>query len=596
MTQAATFPELIAASVRNEGDRVFLHRRSPTDKTPVTFRELAERMDRIAAGLLASGLARGDRAALIADNRSEWLAADLACTSVGIVDVPRGADTKHEELVSIVAHSGARFAFVDNDASAQTLLDARDRLAPDLQLCTLRDTTKLEGVRTLPDLEATGAKNLGLLAQRAAVTPDDLLTIVYTSGTTGEPKGVMLTQRNLLSNITATNEVLRIQRDDVFLSVLPAWHMYERILEYIAFATGAQLVYTDRRRIKEDLQAVRPTAFAAVPRIWEMLHDAIVDRVDQLSGFQRRLLRTTLDMCRRVGGRRCTLVGRAMHWVLDKTILPKLRGATGGRLRLAVSGGGSLPAHVDELLIGIGIPLLNGYGLTETSPVAAVRLPQDNRVGTIGLPIPGTEIQVRCPEGRPLPSGQTGVIWIRGPQVMPGYFRNEEATTRVLDAAGWFNSGDLGALEPGGHIKITGRAKDTIVLASGENVEPEPLEETLKTSPLIQQAVVVGQDCKTLGALVVPNFEALERRIPRANWQEEGGLIRSPAARALYRDEIARLVAPCEGFRPCQTITGFQLLAEPLTVENGYLTQTLKVKRRVVHEQLAPVIASIQAG
>jgi long-chain acyl-CoA synthetase len=595
MTEASSFPELIDATLRREADRVFLHRRHATDRQPVTFRELGEKVDRIAAGMLASGLERGDRAALIADNRAEWLAIDLACTSVGIVDVPRGADTTQEELIAIVAHSGARFAFVDNERAAQTLLAARERLPHGFRVCSLAANAP-PGITTLAELEQLGERNRGLLRRRADVAPDDLLTIVYTSGTTGDPKGVMLTQRNLLSNIRATNEVLQIRRDDVFLSVLPAWHMYERILEYIAFTIGAQLVYTDRRRIREDLAEVRPTAFAAVPRIWEMLHDAIVDRVEKLPAMQRRLLRATLSTCRRVGGRRCSAVARALHWLLDRTLLPKLRAATGGRLRLAVSGGGSLPAHVDELLIGIGIPLLNGYGLTETSPVAAVRLPCDNRPGTIGRPLPGTEIEIRCPEGRRLPQGETGVIWIRGPQVMQGYFRNPDATQRVLDEQGWFNSGDLGRCEPEGHIRITGRAKDTIVLVTGENVEPEPLEEALKTSPLIEQAVVVGQDRKTLGALLVPNFDALARQVPRSEWELRDGVLHGAAVRTVYKAEIARLIDCRNGFRPCQNVTVFQVLAEPLTAENGFLTPTLKVKRRVVHERLAPVIASAFGG
>jgi long-chain acyl-CoA synthetase len=366
--------------------------------------------------------------------------------------------------------------------------------------------------------------------------------------------------------------------------------MYERIMDYLALATGAQLVYTDRRRIKEDLAAVRPTIFAAVPRIWEMLHDGLVNHSLKLPGMRGALLRKGIALSRAVGGRQASLPQRLAHAALRPLVLQKILANFGGRLRLCVSGGGALPRHVDETLLGIGLPLLNGYGLTETSPVASVRLPQANDPGHIGPPLPETQIEARRADGSPCATAETGVLWIRGPQVMRGYYENPRKTAEVLTGDGWFNSGDLGHRDTRGNIWITGRAKDTIVLAGGENVEPEPVETLIKTSPFVDQAVCVGQDQKGLGAFLVPNPEALEQRVPRTEWDPRGGELHGKAVHALLRTELDRLLVRENGCRPCERVTTFRVLAEPLTPENGLLTQTLKVRRHVVAERLRPML------
>lgn len=590
-----TFPELVDTIVRQHGDRLFLPRRRARVDSPVTFRQLVGDVEQLAAGLLSLGIARGDRVGLLGENRYEWLLADLGTTFCGAVDVPRGSDTSPGEMAFILQHSGCRTAFAEDEATAAALRGHRDRLPALEHVVVLADETGLEGVLTLPALMARGRALLEnepsrLPAATAAVQPDDLLTLVYTSGTTAEPKGVMLTHHNVLSNVVAVTEVLDITADDTFLSVLPAWHMYERIMDYLALAAGARLVYTDRRHIKEDLQATSPTVFAAVPRVWETIHDGLVAHAHRQKGIGGAVLRRVLALCRDVGGRRAGPFARACHAVARRTVLPRILAITGGRLRLAVSGGGALPRHVDETLLGIGLPLLNGYGLTETSPVAAVRQPQHNRPGTIGPPIPGTEIQVRDPEGRVLGPCQTGVLWIRGPQVMRGYYENPARTREVLDDAGWFNSGDLGHVDEQGCAWITGRAKDTIVLAGGENVEPEPLETAIKRSPFVEQVVLLGQDQKMLGALLVVSAECLEQEVPRAQWDERSGMLHARPVHDLLRRELDRMICRDAGFRPCERIATFRVLTDPLTVENGCLTPTMKVRRHVVNERLRHVI------
>ncbi|MFN9332409.1 MAG: AMP-dependent synthetase/ligase, partial [Planctomycetota bacterium] len=463
------------------------------------------------------------------------------------------------------------------------------------------DRTEVAGAQALGDLLRAGAAaaNTGageLAAARAAVTPDDLLTLVYTSGTTAEPKGVMLSHRNVLTNVAVVTEVLHVTAADSFLSVLPAWHMYERIMDYLALATGAQLVYTDRRRIKEDLAGVKPTVFAAVPRIWEMLHDGLVGHAQKLPGLKGKLLRRGLSLSRAVGSGRANLGQRLAHAVLDRVVLEKVRATLGGRLRLCVSGGGALPRHVDETMLGLGLPLKNGYGLTETSPVASVRLPHQRTPGHIGPPLPQTQIEARTADGGRCAVGATGVLWIRGPLVMRGYYDNQRRTAEVLTADGWFCSGDLGHVDAAGNVWITGRAKDTSVLAGGENVEPEPVEAVIKTSPFVEQAVVLGQDHKALGALLVPRAERLEQQVPRAQWDVRDGEVHSRDVHALLRRELDRVLVRDNGIRPCDRVAQFRVLAEPMTPENGLLTQTLKVRRHVVVERFAPLLAAMFAG
>lgn len=595
-----SFQSLLRASEERFGERIFLPRRHGRGGDPVTFRELHADVRRVAAGLRSLGIEAGDRVGLIAENRYEWILCDQAIVSFGGVDVPRGTDTAIGELLFILGHAGCRFAFVETPAVADAIAARRDEL-PELEGIAVMTgsaaDTKAEGVLDLDSIRARGDAWLvehgpQLDADMAAVGPDDLLTIIYTSGTTANPKGVALTHGNVLANLAMVGRVLAFDENDVALSILPAWHAYERIMDYVLLEAGGQLVYSDRRRIKDDLQAVRPTIFVAVPRIWEMLHDGIVAQCRKQEGFKRKLLAHVLDTCRRVGGGRASLVDRLAHGIYRRRILPRFLDALGGNLRLAVSGGGALPPHVDECLIGMGVPLLNGYGLTETSPVVSVRTPAENRVGTIGCPLPGTTCEIRDENGRPVPQGEIGLIWIRGPQIMQGYYRNEEETRRIL-VDGWFNSGDLGRFGDDGQLRITGRAKDTIVLAGGENVEPERVETALKTSPLIEQAVVVGQDKKHLGALLVVHQEMLEAELPRDRWEESEGVLRGADVQRVLRGELDRLLSKSEGFRPVERVATFRVLVEPLSAENGLLTQTMKIKRHAVQQRYGALLAEL---
>lgn len=596
---SSTFPQLFDQLVRPRGERVFLPRRSARDHSPISFSRLATDVDSLAAALLQLGMRRGDHVGLIAENRYEWLLIDQAMAGLGIVDVPRGSDTTPTELQFILAHSGCRAAFADDDRVAQELVDMKAELPKLEHVIVMADETQVDGALALGDLLTKGEKQFAengeaVHTARAEVNPSDLLTIVYTSGTTAEPKGVMLTHDNVLSNMHAVTDVLHVTDKDTFLSVLPAWHMYERMMDYLALYCGGELTYTDRRRIKEDLPHVRPTIFAAVPRVWEILHDGIVNHSLKLKGVGGKLLRRGLELSRAKGRGKIGLVGRMQHGLIDRIVLKKVRGGVfGGRLRLCVSGGGALPRHVDETMLGMGMPMRNGYGLTETSPVASIRRPHQLEPGHIGPPLPHTRIEARRDDGTAVPQGETGVLWIHGPQIMRGYYENPSRTKEVLTDDGWFNSGDLGHCDGNGNFWITGRAKDTIVLAGGENVEPEPIETLIKTSPLIEQAVVVGQDQKALGVLIVPNKDALEHDVPQTEWDVQGETVASDKVRSLYRKELDRLVTRENGCRPTDRIATLQVLAEPLTPDNGMLTQTLKVRRHVIAKHYKDVIDAL---
>ncbi len=578
-----------------------------------TYGELADEVRLLAAGFRALGVRPGMRISHIAENSDLWILTDLALLSAGAVTVPRGGDASAEEVRFVTRHAAA-LGVVAEDAAQLA------KVAP-----ALGDTTLPPVVTRGP--ATGGAVTLdevrGLGSGRDAPDPgdvrsSDLATIIYTSGTTGNPKGVRLTHANILHNVDAVPTLLAFREDDRFLSFLPTWHSFERTIEYVVLDSGMTLCYSSRRALRHDLQRFRPTFLIGVPRIYEMILDGVLHGIDRAREPLRSALRACLGASRvrhalrrrRLGlslSHRCAVVHpgpleRALLGALETLLLPpdrladrlvyrRIRAALGGAVAAAVSGGGPLPIHVDEFLVRAGVPLLQGYGLTETAPVLCVRTPRRNIPGTIGLPLPATEIRIVDDAGRPVPAGVRGVIEARGPQVMSGYHENDGATAAALRADGWFHTGDIGMLTDEGDVLITGRAKDTIVLRGGENVEPETIEAALRQSPLIADAVVVGHGQKHLGALLLPDMEALRARLGSApaNPAEAPG---SEADR-LVRAEAARLVSPERGFRVFERVPRIGWLPEPLSPETETLTLTLKKRRAVIEERFRDLIAAL---
>jgi long-chain acyl-CoA synthetase len=507
-----------------------------------TYAEAAAEIHGVARRLAGMGVKAGDRVGLIAENSPRWLHSYLGILAAGGIVVPRGTDIGGDELTHILDHSGCEVVLAGTEAVADRIRGRR--------VLRLDD-------RGFPAPEPPSVSELERYAEERG--PHDLAVILYTSGTTGRPKGVMLEQRNIAHNIRVLPPIVGIEPGDLWVSILPSWHTFEQTVELVGISRGCQIVYSDKRRLRDDLKEHRPHFFASVPRIWETIYKGAVDAIRKRGKVASFLFDAAYGSSRL--WRRGNPLGLPLHLLGRKLFYGKIAQATGGRLKFAISGGGAIPAHVDEFFMTVGIPLLVGYGLTETAPVAALRDPKDNVVGTIGRAAPETEIRI----------SPQGTIQIRGPQVMRGYYKDEELTRRVLDAEGWFESGDLGRMTAKGDLVFVGRAKETIVLMGGENIEPEPIENALMRTGLFQQVMLVGQDRKTLAALVVPEAGVGDERIHEA---------------------LKRCTGGPGGFRTFEAVHRFARV-EPFTPEDGLLTQTLKMRRNAIAARHAAVIDAL---
>ena len=592
---------------------------STGDYLTQTYRELYDDSCALAAALVELGLQQCERVAILSDNRPEWMLCDCAVLLCGGADVPRAADVTGQEISYIVAHSDSVMVIAENADVLKRVLAARAYLPKVRQIILMAgDPPEDSGVLRLGDLLERG-RGLRATGDRMAekrmsrIKGSDLFTVIYTSGTTGEPKGVMLTHDNMVSQVRYLP--FRLYPDDRVLSILPVWHSYERVFEMVAVSRGVCTYYTSVRTIAQDLQKVRPTFLASAPRLWEGLYSRIVQKVRTGPAAGRLLFHAAYHCSREFQGARFFLTGQLIDlhgrtWtesmrmaarsavrmlvyavpyaLLDAVVLKKLRALVGGEFRGTVSGGGALPPHVDEFFNYIGIPVLEGYGMTETSPVLAVRTFERRVLGTVGPIWPHTKIRIVEPGTDKVlyPSksirgggrGLKGEIHAKGPQVMAGYYKNPEATRQVL-RNGWMNTGDIGMVTFNNCLKILGRSKETIVLLNGENVEPLPLEAQLLESRFIEQCMVVGQDEKHLGALIVPCVAALkEQGFDVATLEDAGvheGVIRLVGA------EVRRLASREFGFKPFETIQGWRFVTKPFEVGDE-LTPTFKLKRHVI--------------
>lgn len=628
---APTLAEVYAKAADRFADLPAFARKDASGKfLPVSFQELYETGLDLATALISLGVQAGEHVGLIADNRLEWIICDYGVLLAGAADVPRGTDITDEELVYILNHADARVVFIENLSTLEKFQRCHHRLKKVEKVILMSAAGEApRGVLRLEDLIREGARlrragDRSAQERAAAVKPDDLFTIIYTSGTTGTPKGVQLTHANMCSQIA--NLPFDLRPGDRTLSILPIWHSYERIFEMVAISMGACTYYTSIRAIGEDLKVVRPTLMASAPRLWESLYQKILGNVKSAPPLKQALFHAAYRCARNVhraerffAGQELDMTGRglaesirlalarAIGWVvsivpfrvLDRLVLKKLRDIVGGRFRGTISGGGALQPHVDEFFNVIGIPVLEGYGLTETSPVLAVRTWKNLVLGTVGHPYPETEIRIvdlhtgeilypnTWKRGHGL--GLRGEIHVRGPQVMRGYYKDPEGTARVL-RDGWFNTGDIGMITHNKCLKILGRSKDTIVLLSGENVEPVPIEARLVASPLIEQCMVVGQDQKSLGALIVPAVDGFRREGLKAAGIAE--ILPREDAHRLIDAEIRRLIAAETGFKPFERIAVWRFVPQSFEVGDE-LTNTFKLKRHVITDRYASIIAEM---
>ena len=570
-----------------------------------TYRQFYEEACFVAAGLLELGVKRGDHVGLIADNRQEWMVTDFGILSIGAADVPRGCDITAGELTYILGFTGCETVFAENQKQALKILSCKAEL-PALKTLITFDPVDAETEAAASADGLTVHYFAGLIAlgqKREAIQPggaeaemdkgeaENIATIIFTSGTTGEPKGVMLCHRNFLCQLPAFELILELKPGDIWLSVLPVWHVYERLIEYVIFYYKNGIAYSRpvSSVLMADFQAIRPHWMVSVPRVWEAIMDGITRNVKSMGGFTKKLFDLavslammhtyfrdlTLGLLPNFHGRIRALdaVTGFFPWLLltparglaQLLVFNRIKRRLGGRFRAGISGGGSLPARVDLFFNSAGIRLQEGYGLTETAPLVSVRQYRRSRRGTIGQVMLNTEVKIVDNRGRTLPPGRNGLIFVRGSQVMKGYYQKPELTAEVLNAEGWLNTGDIGILTHDNELRITGRAKDTIVLRGGENVEPVPIEHKLRESPYIQHCMVVGQDQKFLAALVVPSQEALmafaeENAIPIVDYEL---LLQQPEINELIAAELADRVSPRTGFKPFERVFKFTLLSKP---------------------------------
>jgi len=446
--------------------------------------------------------------------------------------------------------------------------------------------------------------------------PEDLVTIIYTSGTTADPKGVMLINSNFMHNLRVLPPTQELNKEDKWLSVLPSWHILERTAEYLVLSVGALTAYSKpfKQILLPDLITIKPTVIVSVPRIWESVYKGIVDNVKKGSKIQKAIFNWAISMGEKykkaegILNNTIPLFDRAEYtpeeleqarrtvkrlgWkyrLADKIVFKKIRKIIGGELRFAISGGGALLENIDIFFATVGITVCEGYGLTETAPCLTARNPKYWALSTIGPALPEVEIKIVDKDNleKELPNGKLGILLVKGPMVMKGYYKNEEKTKEVIKND-WFNTGDLGKKTYNGkYIQLVGRIKDTIVLRGGENVEPLPLEDRLKESEYINMAIIVGQDKPRLGALIIPDFDTLTEYIERENIKYENTeeLIKKPEIIALYQKEQKRLISKEHGFMPYETVMGIALLLHEFTVEAGEMTETLKMKRFEIHKK-----------
>ncbi len=612
-----TCPALLLDAHERIGDRALLFDRAGEVKLSTLLRESAA----AAEGLRRLGVKPGDRVGFYADNSRRWILTDLAIQCAGGVSVPRGTDTPPAEMAEIFAHAEVGIVFA-HAAKHAAKLEAQRHTVPSMGEIVCVDPEGAPG-QTLDALIDAGKDGPDFAACADRIQPEDLATIIYTSGTTGRPKGVMLTQSNFGHQIDVLPDTLAMHPGERFLSILPPWHIFERTVEYIALCCGCELVYTDRRRFKEDLAKWSPTFVPSVPRIWETVYDTIQKKVRQAPALRRAIFHGAYAAARAKHRARARMRGQQLRvtkprginlvgdgfarlgaglvflltWLPDRLgnalVFKKLRQVTGGRLRGAISGGGLMPPHVDVFFGAIGVPILVGYGLTETSPVITLRREERNVLGTIGTAAPEVEVQIRHVDtGAVLGIGERGVVFTRGPHVMRGYFKDEALTQQVIDADGWFDTGDLAFLTEDGDLCFVGRAKETIVLKGGENVEPSGIETALLSSPLIEQAIVIGQDRKTLAALIVPDRDAVQAALALESRPTYAEMAERDDVHSHLRDECR---ARTSGMRAYERITRIALLPEALGAENGCLTQTLKPKRHVIVGRFKQQIGEVYA-
>src|SRR5882762_2912642 len=558
--------------------------------------EMLARIRNIAAGLYSLGLRKGDRAAIISESCPEWTLADGGCLFAGVIDVPIYPTLTPQQVCYITKDSGSRVVFVSSKANYEKFREVLGSCSSLERVIFFdgRDVSEQDGL-TLAQVEQRGRElremEPSLLDNLATdIHPDDLATIIYTSGTTGEPKGVMLSHANFTINVIDSSGHLTLGEADVALSVLPLSHVFERLAMYMYIHHGMKVFYAESiDKIGENVREVRPTFLICVPRLFEKMYAKVKDRATDAGRLNAAIFAWAIEVGKeharkKLGHETISMVLSLKYKLADKLVFKEWREGLGGRIRLFISGGAALSEEIGWIFEGVGMPIVQGYGLTETSPVIAAGSPEENRIGTSGKPIRNVEVRIAA----------DGEIETRGPNVMQGYYNKPEATAAVFTEDGWFKTGDIGLLDEQGYLRITDRKKELFKTSGGKYIAPQPIEQMIKGSRFVNQVVLIGNGRKFPAALIVPDWEEMRAyaQYKGLNLKTPTEFCKSPRIIDLFQRQID---SNTNGLAKFEKVKKVALLENELTIAGGELTPTLKVKRRIVDEKYKDVIDRIYA-
>jgi long-chain acyl-CoA synthetase len=559
----------------------------------ISYRDMAERVQDLSIGLQELGVRRGDRVAILSENRPEWAIADYACLAARCTDVPIYPTLPARQAEYILRDSGAVAVLVSSAAQLEKVARVRERLPALAHIIAVDDSATGAGVlrfeQVLERGRAARERHPDWRAAALEAVEDDLATLIYTSGTTGDPKGVMLSHGNIASNVTTSVALFSFTAEDECLSFLPLSHIFERMFgHYCMFHAGVVINYAESvDTVPADMQEIRPHLMASVPRLYEKIYARVLDSVRTSSPLRKRIFAWSREVGERwaeatIAGRPVPPALKLQRALADRLAFAKLRARTGGRIRFFISGGAPLSPDIARFFYAAGLPILEGYGLTETSPVIAVNTFQNHRLGTVGKAIPDVEIRI-APDGE---------IVTRGPNVMCGYFNKPQATAEAIDEEGWFHTGDIGVIDADGYLSITDRKKDLIVTAGGKNIAPQPIEILARTSKFVSSAVMIGDRRPFPIMLVVPNSAQVKgwvahKGLPDGDLEQ---LLVHPDVRQKIEREVRMTLRDLAQFEMPKKLL---ILPKDFTVEAGELTPTLKVRRRIVEEHNRPAIEAL---
>ncbi|MCX6789881.1 MAG: long-chain fatty acid--CoA ligase [Candidatus Gribaldobacteria bacterium] len=573
---AKTIPEAFLESAEKFGRKTALLYKRDGVYFPITYSQMAEKVKTLAVGLSKFGVQKGDKVAILSENRPEWAIADLATMLLGGIVIPLHITFSPQAISKIIEHSQAKIVIVANNNLLNKILLSQNSL-PYLEKIVLLERVAVEAGAWQDRIfywEWLLTHNDSNLCSKTLLRPDDVCSIVYTSGTTGEPKGVMLTHNNFLSNSVAVTEVVAVKPSDIFLSFLPLSHVLERLAGYYApLLSGATIAYAENiKQLSANLKEIKPTFLISVPRIFEKMYETIWEKA-KTSELKKKIFLWALKQGKK----------GIRHYLADQLVFKKIRKQLGGRLRLTVSGGAALNEKIARFFLKMGLTVLEGYGLTETSPVVAVNHEKDFKIGAVGKIVPQVEVKI----------SSTKEILVKGPNVFKGYYKNQEETQLAFDENGWFKTGDLGFLDKDGFLTIIGRRKEMLVTSGGKNVWPEAVESELSKDRFIASSIVLGNNHKFIGALITPDWQKVEQFFKENNLplQPPEQLVNSKVLIDLFQQRLDEKVNP--NLSEYEKIRAFKLLPRDFSQEQGELTPTLKLRRHVIEQHYHIEIADL---